>query len=101
MTETPTIPTDRLTVVDPDAWADEARAFAESLAEKQGTRKPSFEVFWPAPSHLDEAGAAAWLAKQADHFDAVTFDLDAPVGVWPIVTLPPYDQIKEAAAHGA
>lgn len=100
MTEPPTIPTDRLTVVDPNAWADEARAFAESVAERQGTRQPIFEVFWPAPAHLDSAAAAAWLAKQQDHFDAVRFDLDAPVGVWPIVTLPPYSEL-EAAAHGS
>lgn len=85
-------PTKRLDIVNPDEWEAEARAFAEQIAESEGTRRPCFELRYPAPAQLDDDEAAAWLARQDDTFDAICVDLDDDSDA-AIVTLPPYSEL--------
>lgn len=79
------IPSESLTVRNPDEWEAEARAFAAELVALG--KRPWFEVRWPAPEWLDADAAAAWLAAQEEAFDAI----ELVDGVF--VTVPPYREL--------
>lgn len=81
----------RLMIQDRDNWEAEARAFAALLAE-QGER-PWFEVFYPAPEHLDEEEQTWWLERQANLDGVGTFDAVELVD-GQFVTLPPYTELR-------
>lgn len=88
------IPTRRLDVQETENWEAEARAFAEEIAEAEGTRQPCFELWYPAPAHLTPEDAAKWLAVQENAFDAIQLDLDAADPEQAIQTLPPYAEMS-------
>lgn len=86
------IPTERLYVQDADNWEAEARAFAEKLIQEG--KRPWFEVFYPAPSHLTEAQKTEWLDRQENQEGVGTFDaIELVNGVF--VTLPPYAVLQK------
>tara|TARA_R100000365_G_C2746946_1_gene76471 strand:- start:1571 stop:1831 length:261 start_codon:yes stop_codon:yes gene_type:complete len=79
------LPSESLTIRNPDGWEAEARAFAADMIARG--ERPWFEVRWPAPDGLSAEDAAVWMAEQEATFDAI----ELVDGVF--VTVPPYAEL--------